>query len=203
MLVSCQALSGYRAVGLSGCRALSGMSGLSGLVRAVGAVGVLSGAVQGTSYIVREMATWSKFLVLTMDQEFSLPRTRHNSATAVDCGARRYIGIDSKVVRCGHYKRPGLEPWLATWRPLATTSDQLATHWRLTGDMATWRLGDLATYWRPTGDHWQPLATRHYAHALATAGDHWQPGDLATWRPLATTGDLATWRPLATAGNCW
>ena len=69
MLVSCQALSGCQAVRLSGA------VGYVRTVRAVGAVGVLSGAVQGTSYIVREMATWSKFLVLTMDQEFSLPRT--------------------------------------------------------------------------------------------------------------------------------
>jgi hypothetical protein len=52
------------------------------------------------------------------------------------------------------------------WRPLATTGDQLATYWRPTGDLATWRLGDLlATYWRP----------------LATAGDLCDPQQL---RPL-------------------
>jgi len=75
----------------------------------------------------------------------------------------------------------GVEPWLATWRPLATTGDLLATNWRPTGDLAT---GDPATRWQPPGDL---LATTGDTAPCSCTGDH--------WRPLATAGDLATWRP--------
>ena len=128
------------------------------------------------------------------------------------CPVHRY----SKVVRCGHYKRPGLEPWLATWRPLVTTGDQLATYWRPTGDLATWRPTDdlLATCWRPigdllatTGNHWQRGTMLMHWRPLATAADHWRRGNMATWRPgdhwrlLATWRPGDRWRPLATAGD--
>ena len=83
MLVSCQALSGCQAVRLSGA------VGYVRTVRAVGAVGFLSGAVHvpGTSYIVREMAMWSKFLVLTMDQEFAKNKTQQCNSCGLWCSS--------------------------------------------------------------------------------------------------------------------
>ena len=65
MLPSCQALSGCRAVGLSGCRALSGTVGAVG---AVGAVGVLLGAEKVAEDIMHCQSNgyMVKILVLTM-----------------------------------------------------------------------------------------------------------------------------------------